>query len=52
MVKEEKTMMPGSTGGLIRYFDTEEKGIKLTPQSVVFISVGFSMIVLVLKFVG
>jgi preprotein translocase subunit Sec61beta len=52
MAKEEKNYMPGSTAGLIRYFDTEEKGIKLKPSMVVWMSVGFSILVLLLKFVG
>lgn len=44
-------MMPQSTAGLIRYFDVEE-GIKIKPQHVVAMSVGFAFIVLALKLIA
>ncbi len=50
MAEKEKSYMPQSTAGLIRYFDAEEKGIKLSPKTVVWISVAFSTLVLFLKF--
>jgi len=52
MAEKEKAYMPQSTAGLIRYFDTDEKGIKLNPKTIIWISVMFSALVLVLKLVG
>ena len=49
---EEKTYLPQSTAGLIRYYDVEETGIKLKPAHVVAISIFFASLVLVLKFLG
>ena len=49
---KEKTYMPQSTAGLIRYFDADEKGIKLKPESVIWITVAFVALVLVLKFLA
>jgi len=42
-------MMPQSTAGLIRYFDTDE-GIKIKPAHVVAISAAFAGIVLIMRF--
>lgn len=47
---KEKTYMPQSTAGLIRYFDVEEGGIKLKPSAVIWISLFFTFFVLILKF--
>ncbi|MBI4896573.1 MAG: preprotein translocase subunit Sec61beta [Candidatus Aenigmarchaeota archaeon] len=49
MSKEEKRYMPQSTAGLIRYFDVEEQ-IKIKPEHVIFITVGFAALILMLKF--
>ncbi|MBI3190212.1 preprotein translocase subunit Sec61beta [archaeon] len=51
MSEKEKQYMPQSTAGLIRYFDVEE-GIKIKPQHVVAIGVGFAAIVIILKFLA
>ena len=48
---EDKKYMPQSTAGLIRYFDVEE-GIKLKPDHVVVITVLFTAVVLILKFMA
>ncbi|HLD48802.1 MAG TPA: preprotein translocase subunit Sec61beta [archaeon] len=48
---EKKNYMPQSTAGLIRYFEVEG-GIKLKPHAVVYISVGFTALVLVMKFLA
>ena len=49
MAEKERTMMPQSTAGLIRYFDTDE-GIKMKPTHVVLISAAFAGTVLILRF--
>ena len=47
---KEKSYLPQSTAGLIRYYDVEESGIKLKPEHVVWITIIFTALVLVLKF--
>jgi preprotein translocase subunit Sec61beta len=49
MAEKEKTYLPQSTAGLIRYFDAEE-GIEIKPEHVVIACIAFSFIVLALKF--
>ena len=49
---KERTYLPQSTAGLIRYFDAEETGIKLKPEHVVWITVMFTAVVLILKFMA
>jgi preprotein translocase subunit Sec61beta len=51
MAEREKTYMPQSTAGLIRYFEGEE-GIKITPKMVVAISAGFGALILLLRFLA
>ena len=46
---KEKTYMPQSTAGLLRYFDTEEAGIKLKPEMVILISILFAAFAVVLS---
>jgi len=50
MSKEEKNYGPQSTAGLVRYFEAEETGIRLTPMMVMATSTGFGLVVLLLKF--
>lgn len=39
-----------SSAGLMRYFDTEnDKGVKLSPRTVIAIAIGFTAIVLILQ---
>jgi preprotein translocase subunit Sec61beta len=45
---EEKKYMPQSTAGLIRYFE-EESNIKLKPEYVIWVTVAFAALVVVLK---
>ena len=44
----EKNYMPQSTAGLIRYFD-EDSGIQLKPKHVIWISLGFTALVVILR---
>lgn len=50
-MSEKKNFMPQSTAGLIRYFDTEKELIKIKPEHVIAIGVGFMMIVIFLRYV-
>lgn len=45
---KEKQYLPQSTAGLIRYFDVEE-GVKLKPEHVIFLSIVFSAVVILMK---
>lgn len=49
-MSEKKSMMPQSTAGLIRYFDTEKELIKIKPEHVVAIGVGFTLIVVFFRY--
>ena len=47
----DKQYLPQSTAGLIRYFD-EESSVRIKPEHVVWITVVFTAIVLVMKFMS
>ncbi|MBI2233240.1 MAG: preprotein translocase subunit Sec61beta [Candidatus Aenigmarchaeota archaeon] len=49
MADKEKTYMPQSTAGLIRYYDVEETGIRLKPAHIVAASFLFAGLVMALK---
>ena len=49
---KERNYMPQSTAGLIRYFDAKETGIRLKPDHVIWISIFFAAIVLIMRFMG
>lgn len=49
MAEKEKKYMPQTTAGLIRYFDVEEK-IQIKPATVIWISLAFAAVVMILKF--
>ena len=48
MPEKEKTYMPQSTAGLIRYFD-EETSIKLKPEHIIWLSVGVIGVVILMN---
>jgi len=48
---KDKQYLPQSTAGLIRYFD-EETSVKIKPEHVIWITVFFTAIVLVMKFMA
>jgi len=50
MGKKDRTMMPQSTAGLVRYFEESEEAIKLKPQHVVGIAAAIIVIEIILKF--
>ena len=51
MSEREKTYMPQSTAGLIRYFE-DDTGLKMSPKIVVAIATGFGAIVILLRFLA
>ena len=48
---KDKQYLPQSTAGLIRYFD-EESSVKMKPEHVIWITVGFTAVVLIMKFMA
>jgi preprotein translocase subunit Sec61beta len=52
MSKKDKSMMPQSTAGLIRYFEDSETAIKLKPQHVLGITVLIIVVEIALKFMA
>lgn len=52
IMAKEKNYMPQSSAGLIRYYDTEGKGISLSPKTIVAMAAGFSAFVIVLNLIA
>lgn len=50
--KHEKTNMPSSYGGLMRYFEEYQSKLTLTPENVVFVCVLVILLELFLHFYG
>ncbi len=50
MSRKEKSMMPQSTAGLIRYFDQGKEAIKIKPEHVLIACGMFIAIEIVFKF--
>ncbi len=50
MAKKNRTIMPQSTAGLIRYFDESEEKIKFKPEHVVGFAVAVIVAEILLKF--
>lgn len=48
--KDEKMSMPQSGAGLVRYFDEESVGPKLSPEHVVAITIVLAIFCFVLRF--
>ena len=51
MAEKDKKYLPQSGAGLIRYFDVEEQ-IKVKPNMIVYASIAFAAVVLILKFLA
>lgn len=51
MAEKEKRYMPQSTAGLIRYFE-EESAVKLKPEYVIWVTIMFAALVVVLRFLA
>ena len=50
MAKKDKKELPASGAGLVRYFEEETKGPKVTPQQVVIATVVLAVICIALQF--
>ncbi|MGI6009541.1 MAG: preprotein translocase subunit Sec61beta [Methanomethylophilus sp.] len=49
MAKEDKGESFSSSAGLMRYFDSEDqKGIKISPKTVVALAIAFTILIIVL----
>jgi len=50
--KDDKMSMPASGAGLVRYFDEEGNGPKLSPEQVVAVTIILAIFCLILRFSG
>jgi preprotein translocase subunit Sec61beta len=50
MSKKDRSIMPQSTAGLVRYFEESEEAIKLKPEHIVGIAAAIIIIEIALKF--
>ncbi len=50
MAKRDKKVLPPSGAGLVRYFEEETKGPKLSPEQVVIMTVILAVACLALQF--
>lgn len=51
MAKKDKKSLPPSGAGLVRYFEEETKGPKLTPEQVVIMTVIVAVVIIALRFI-
>ncbi|RLF90642.1 preprotein translocase subunit Sec61beta [Thermococci archaeon] len=47
--KKERTRLPPTGAGLIRYFDEDTKGLRVRPEIVIGISVGIAIVIQLLR---
>ena len=52
MSKKDKSMMPQSSAGLVRYFGQSKEGIKIKPEHVLIACVALIALEIMFKFVG
>lgn len=52
MGRKEKTQMPQSTAGLVRYYEQTKEGIKIKPEHVLIVCAALILIEIMLKFIG
>ncbi len=50
MAKKDKTSLPPTGAGLVRYFDEESTGPKISPEQVVAITVILAIFCLILRY--
>ena len=50
MAKKDKQVLPPSGAGLVRYFEEETKGPKLTPEQVVIMTAVLALFCVVLRY--
>jgi len=52
MARKDKTALPPTGAGLVRYFDEETTGPKISPEQVVAMTIILGIFCLVLRFSG
>lgn len=50
MAKKDKKVLPPSGAGLVRYFEEETRGPKMSPQQVVIMTVVLAVLCIALRF--
>jgi preprotein translocase subunit Sec61beta len=50
MAKKEKKYLPPSGAGLVRYFEEETKGPKLSPEQVVILTIVLAIFCIALRY--
>ncbi|WP_414469844.1 preprotein translocase subunit Sec61beta [Methanobacterium sp. ACI-7] len=50
MAKKDKKSLPASGAGLVRYFEEETRGPKLSPEQVIIMTVALAVICIALRF--
>ncbi|MDR2830523.1 MAG: preprotein translocase subunit Sec61beta [Methanobrevibacter sp.] len=50
MSKKDKISLPASGAGLVRYFDEESTGPKVSPEQVVAITIVLAILCIILRF--
>jgi len=50
MAKKEKSVMPQSTAGLIRYFDQGKEAIKIKPEHILIVASVYIAFEIIIKF--
>lgn len=50
MVKKDKKSLPPSGAGLVRYFEEETRGPKLSPEQVVIMTVVLAVVCIALRY--
>lgn len=50
MAKKDKKSLPPSGAGLVRYFEEETRGPKLTPEQVVIATIILAVVCIALRF--
>lgn len=50
MAKKDKKVLPPSGAGLVRYFEEETRGPKLSPEQVVIMTIALAVLCIALRF--
>lgn len=50
MAKRDKKVLPPSGAGLVRYFEEETRGPKLSPEQVIVMTIALAVICIALRF--
>ncbi|GAA5818747.1 MAG: preprotein translocase subunit Sec61beta [Methanobrevibacter sp. CfCl-M3] len=50
MAKKDKISLPQSGAGLVRYFDDEDSGPKVSPEQIVIVTIVLAAVCIILRF--